>query len=97
VKTPEGYEKDEICKYLTRQKPVIWYFRPYMAGFGGSGVPDIVGCAYPGRLFAIEVKRDGKSPTELQARRMKEIETAGGKTFWGTAAKVIPEFRAWVA
>jgi hypothetical protein len=33
----------------------------------------------------------------LQKRRMKEIEVAAGKTFWGTSGKVIPEFEAWIA
>lgn len=96
MKTPEGYEKDEICKYLDEFKPMIWYFRPYMAGYGGSGVPDIVGCHWYRKFFAIEVKRDGKEPTPLQMRRMKDIEAAGGKTFWGTAGKVIPEFETWI-
>jgi Holliday junction resolvase len=92
VKSPEGYEKDEICKYL--DKIDVWYFRPYMAGFGKSGVPDIIGC-WIGLLFAIEVKRPGKEPTPVQRKRMAEITEAGGMTFWGTAEKVLKEFKAW--
>jgi Holliday junction resolvase len=92
--SPEGYEKTEIKRYLLHRG--IWHFSPYTAGFGKSGVPDIVGCR-AGKLFGIEVKREGKGLTTLQARVCAAIETAGGKTFWGTAEKVIPEFEAWTA
>ena len=96
MKTPEGYEKDDIKKRLDALKPGVWYFNPLMAGYGPSGVPDIVGVHRTKGFFSIEVKREGKAPTVLQERRMREIEAAGGKTFWGTAAKVIPEFKAWI-
>lgn len=101
MKTPEWYEKRDIKAYLDQSKSVTWYFAPMTAGFGKSGVPDIIGCTlqgrYTGKMFAIEVKRPGKEPTAIQWRRMGEIEAAGGKTFWGTAEKVIPEFEAWIS
>jgi hypothetical protein len=99
MKGPEFYEKQAITKYLDEGKLLVWYFRPYMAGFGKSGVSDIVGCyrARAGQMFAIEVKRPGKALTAIQARRLAEIEAAGGKGFWGTAEKVIAEFEAWIA
>lgn len=104
MKTPEGYEKDDIKKYLDGLAPLTWYFNPYMAGFGKSGVPDIIGCslkrnmfANTGQLFVIEVKRPGKQPTPIQWRRMGEVEAAGGKAFWGVAEKVIVEFKVWIA
>lgn len=86
MKTPEGYEKAEICKYL--DSIGAWYFKPYMAGFGKAGVPDIVACLN-GRLIGIEVKRENKIPTVIQEKRMQEIRDAGGLAFWGTATKVI--------
>ena len=86
MKTPESYEKDDICKYLVSQ--AAWYFRPYQAGYGKSGVPDIVACIR-GRFFAIEVKREGKEPTVLQKQRMFEIRDADGTALAGTAAVVI--------
>ncbi len=100
MKTPEGFEKNDICKYLDKgvnqgAGTLIWYFKPYSAGFGKSGVSDILGC-YRGKMFAIEVKREGKEPTPIQWRRIREIEAAGGKAFWGTASKVIPEFEEWI-
>jgi hypothetical protein len=98
MKTPEGHEKDDICRYL--DSIGAWHFRPFMAGYGKSGVPDIVACIVPasggvGTFVAIEVKRDGKEPTRLQYRRMAEVTAAGGRAFWGTAEKVIGEIEKW--
>ena len=92
MKTPEAYEKAEICKYL--DSIGAWYFKPMMAGFGKAGVPDIIVC-WHGLFIGIEVKREGKEPTPLQERRMKEIRTMGGITIWGTAKKVLGEFRGF--
>jgi hypothetical protein len=92
MRTPESYEKDEICKYL--KSLGAWYFRPYMAGFGKAGVPDIVACIH-GRFWGIEVKRPGKVLTRLQTLRLEEIERAYGKVAWGTAAQVITIIRDW--
>ena len=86
MKTPEGYEKDEIKLYL--ETIGAWYFCPYMAGFGKSGVPDIIAC-HDGCFVGIEVKREGKMPTPLQRQRMDEIEKAGGFAVAGTAEVVI--------
>lgn len=86
MKTPESYEKDEIKKYLN--KIGAWYFCPYMAGFGKSGVPDIVACI-KGEFWGIEVKREGRQPTKAQQFRMDEIEKAEGYSVAGTATVVI--------
>lgn len=88
MRTPEFYEKVEIKKYL--DSIGAWHFSPYMAGFGKSGVPDIVVCLN-GKFISIEVKREGKAPTPIQTRRMEEITKAGGIAIWGTAEKVINE------
>jgi len=104
MKTPEGYEKDDIDKYL--DSIGCWHFRTFTGGFGSSGKPDIVTCMptiispeWVGRrmgLFAgIEVKREGKVPTVLQERRLREILQAGGLGFWGTADKVISDITRW--
>ena len=91
MKSPESYEKDDIEKYL--KSIGAWFFRPYMAGYGKSGVPDFVFC-YRGRFCAIEVKREDKVPTVIQDRRIKEIQATGGVAVWGTAEKVIRELDA---
>lgn len=101
MKSLEGYEKDALDVFFKPhiQNGSLWIHKTFTGGFGKSGVPDYVGCARhtAGKLFAIEVKREGKAPTALQWKRMEEIEAAGGKAFWGTAAKVIPEFKVWIA
>ncbi len=86
MKTPESYEKDEICKYL--DSLYCWYYKPFMAGYGKSGVPDIIACIR-GRFVSIEVKREGKEPTTCQNLRMKEIRDCEGTAVAGTAAVVI--------
>ena len=90
MKSPEGREKDAIIRYLNSIG--AWSFRPYMAGFGKSGVPDIVACIR-GEFWGIEVKREGKEPTTIQQKRMDEIELAGGYSVAGTAAVVITEIK----
>jgi Holliday junction resolvase len=86
MRTPEGYEKDEIKKYL--KSIGAFFVSPYMAGYGKSGVPDIVACI-GGVFWGIEVKREGKEPTVLQTRRMIEIREAGGMAVAGIAEEVI--------
>jgi hypothetical protein len=91
MRTPEGAEKDEIKKYLASIN--AWYFCPYMAGYGKSGVADIIACI-DGCFWSIEVKRAGKGPTPRQETRMNEIEKAGGFAVAGTAEKVIAYIKA---
>ncbi len=86
MRTPESFEKAEICKYL--DSIGAWYFKPMMTGFGKAGVPDIVAC-HQSRFIGIEVKREGKKPTVIQMRRMEEIYDAGGVALCGTAEVVI--------
>ena len=93
MKTPEGYEKDDICKYL--DSIGAWYFKPYMAGYGKRGVPDIVACIR-GVFWGIEVKRKGKKPTPLQEKRGLEIQNASGWWTAGTAEAVIAVIKKWV-
>ena len=91
--TPEYYEKAEIKKYLDSIS--AWHFSPVMAGYGKSGVSDIIFC-YRGHFGSIEVKREGKVPTKLQELRMQEVRKAGGFATWGTAGKVHVEIEKWI-
>ena len=90
MRGPEFYEKQDIKRYLTSIG--CWYFCPYMAGFGKSGVPDIIACI-DGTFWGIEVKREGKQPTAIQRHRMEEIEKAGGYAIAGTAEHVIKHLK----
>ena len=97
MKTPEGYEKGEIDKFLKALGPErAWSFKPYMAGYGKSGVPDYCLCLC-GAFWGVEVKRPGKKPTAIQERRMKEVREAGGHAVAGTAEVVIAELERWLA
>lgn len=92
MKTPEAWEKSEIDKYL---KSIGAYVaKPATFGYGASGLSDRLVCI-DGCFWAIEVKREGKEPTPLQAKRLDEVSRAGGETTWGTAAKVIAEIVLW--
>ena len=93
MKTPESFEKATIRAFLGRIG--AWQFSPYTAGFGKSGVPDIVACLR-GVFWGIEVKREGKSPTKLQQLRGDEIRAAGGQWVAGTANVVIPYINGWL-
>lgn len=54
-----------------------YYFYPVVGGYGGSGVPDIVGC-YKGKFFAIECKAGRNKPTPLQQKNIDAITAQGG-------------------
>lgn len=92
MKTPEGYEKDDIDKHL--EAIGAYVVKPTTFGYGKSGHSDRI-CCIDGCFVGIEVKREGKKPTPIQERRMAEIRKAGGVAFWGTAAKVIFELEEW--
>jgi hypothetical protein len=91
VKTPEGYEKSDVDKFL--KSIGAWYCCPTTFGYGPSGTPDRVVC-HNGKFISLEIKREGKGPTVLQNRRMEAIVAAGGIAIWGTAEKVIAELKA---
>jgi hypothetical protein len=102
MKTPEGYEKDDTAKYL--DSIGAWHFRPFMAGYGKSGVADIVACIpititldMVGHQFGVfaslEVKREGKEPTALQNIRINDVREAYGFATWGTAARIIRQIK----
>ena len=95
--TPEFHEKKAIKAFLDSLGPDrCWYFSPYMAGYGKSGVPDIMG-SLCGAAFGIEVKRAGKKPTPIQKKRMAEIARTNGLAVAGTAEVVIQALKDWLA
>ena len=73
--TPEGKVKKRVKEILDAMD--AYYFMPATAGYGRSGVPDIVGC-YNGEFFSIECKAGTNTPTALQEREMRRITEAGG-------------------
>lgn len=93
MKTPEGFVKADVRKYL--KKAGVYFFSNTTFGYGGSGQPDITCCVRrlivpsdvgkPIGCFAgMELKAEGKEPTALQYNRIDEINEAGGFAFWST-------------
>ena len=73
--TPEVKVKKKVVAILKEHR--AYYFYPVTGGFGGSGVPDIVGC-YNGNFFGIECKAGKNKPTALQQKNLAAIAAVGG-------------------
>jgi Holliday junction resolvase len=73
--TPESKVKVRVKHKLDMMG--IYYFMPATGGYGSSGVPDIVCCAW-GKFLAIECKAGNNRTTALQDRELKRIHEAGG-------------------
>jgi Holliday junction resolvase len=75
AQTPEVKVKNKVVAQLKALG--AYYFYPVTGGWGGSGIPDIVGC-YKGLFFGIECKTGKNKPTKLQDLNLRQIDTAGG-------------------
>jgi len=73
--TPEAKVKKTVVKHLKAMG--AYYFYPVTGGYGGSGVPDIVGC-YQGKFFGIECKAGKNTPTPLQEKNLRDIDAQRG-------------------
>tara|TARA_R110000787_G_scaffold113200_2_gene222365 strand:- start:1613 stop:1912 length:300 start_codon:yes stop_codon:yes gene_type:complete len=73
--TPEAKVKKVVVKQL--KEIGAYYFYPVTGGYGGSGVPDIIGC-HEGRFFGIECKAGKNKPTPLQEKNLTDIKNNGG-------------------
>ena len=91
--TPEKRMKDKVVKALKSFGDDVWYFFPGNNGFGKSGVPDIVVCAY-GFFIGVEVKSDEtKKATALQQLQGERIQTAFGDWFLVRSEREIETLR----
>ena len=88
MKTPEGYVKSDVDKYLKILKAYV--IKPATFGFGVSGAPDRC-CCIGGKFVGIEIKREGAVPTPVQKLRMDTIRRAGGIALWGDSIEMIKE------
>ena len=75
--TPEGKVKKQVKKIL--DDVGAYHFSPMTAGYGRSGVPDIIACV-KGKFIGIECKAGKNEPTLLQKHNMDLIQRAGGYT-----------------
>ena len=73
--TPEGKVKKKVKKIL--DDIGAYHFSPMTAGYGRSGVPDIIAC-YKGKFIGIECKAGEGKLTLLQISNMKQINACGG-------------------
>ena len=65
----------ELLRFLN-----IFHWKVFTGPTNLPGISDFLGC-YKGKFLAIEVKRDGREPTELQATFLEEVRRAGGIGF----------------
>jgi Holliday junction resolvase len=65
----------ELLRFLN-----IFHWKVFTGPTNLPGIADILGC-YKGRFLAIEVKRKGQNPTELQQAFIDQIQRAGGLAF----------------
>lgn len=81
ARTPEGKLK-ERCRALARDKLKLFWAN--VEGKGFNGLPDTMVGKYPAGsgIIILEAKREGKEPTEQQAKRIAEINAAGGEAGW---------------
>jgi hypothetical protein len=91
MRTPEGYEKADLRKYLDS----IGAYHYWPTTFGmGPVTNDGFACIPPyGRFWLLEVKREGKGPTKRQEDTANEVRTAGGIVLCGTAKFIIPRIQ----
>ena len=75
AQTPEAKVKAKAKKYLTDRG--IYFTMPFTAGYGASGVPDILVC-HQGKFIALECKANGNKPTALQEDNMRRIRRSRG-------------------
>lgn len=73
--TPEAQVKKFVKAILAKYK--IWYFMPFMSGFGRAGIPDFI-CCIRGRLLGIETKAGRGKLTRIQEIEHQKINDAGG-------------------
>lgn len=76
--TPESKVKTWTDKQIVNMFAERFKFMPVPSRWGGKGIPDIIYCIN-GKFVAVETKaKAGMEPTPLQAKRMSEINAAGG-------------------
>jgi hypothetical protein len=78
MRTPERILKDEVREYL--KSIGAYFFMPVQTGYGATTL-DFLVCV-GGEFIGLETKAPGKKPSPRQEMVMRQMEAAGGKTFW---------------
>lgn len=90
MKQSENTIEAQVKKYLGSLDS-IWFFKVHGSGYQKKGVPDIVGC-YKGRFFAIELKKEGKTPTLIQSLILKQLQNAGAVAFVASDVETVKQY-----
>lgn len=88
----EKYVQRQILEYLSYRHIIAWRQntgavkyegkgRTRFVHFGFRGMSDIIGVLRDGRILAIEVKQEGKNPTEAQQIFIDMINNQHGVAF----------------
>lgn len=75
---PEARIKADIRAFLLAQGAYV--FAPVQMGMGMTTVDQLV--CLKGKFIGIESKVPGKHPTARQYQALREIEAAGGQSYW---------------
>ena len=75
AKTKESKLEEEIEKFMNKRG--IWQLVRYQAQSNQNGLPDRL-YLYKGLLLGLELKTDEGTPTDLQLRKIDEINKNGG-------------------
>jgi len=75
--TPEGKVKKRVKEMLRNFGDDVYWCMPATGGYGGSGTPDILVCAF-GKFLAIECKAGNNTTTALQDSHLAHIRDAHG-------------------
>jgi hypothetical protein len=90
--TPEGKIKAKLRRMLNAYD--CWHYWPVPGGYGRRTV-DVLGL-YRGHFFAVEAKRPGKGPTELQTQELALIQDTGGTSFVVNDDASLKKLKDWL-
>lgn len=75
AKTKESKLEEEVERFMQRKG--IWQLARYQAQSNQNGLPDRL-YLYKGYLLGLELKTDEGKPTDLQLKKLEEINKNGG-------------------
>jgi len=55
----------------------IWHWKNWSGPMSPKGIPDIIGI-YRGKFLAVEIKKPGGKPTDLQKEFLTKVQINGG-------------------
>ena len=93
AKTKESKLEEEVERLMQRKG--IWQLARYQAQSNQNGLPDRL-YLYKGYLLGLELKTDEGKPTDLQLRKIDEINKNGGIALIIRSAKEVEQLIKFV-